>query len=93
VVDGTLFLRDGSTGGAGANVFTQEGGIPLQAEILTFSKTDPPRLVAFDLIQQSPETGSLIIERHLVSEEFGTLSPSRSPSRGPTSPPPTLSAS
>src|SRR5439155_2410533 len=29
VIDGTLYLRIGSTGGAGANVFTQVGGVPL----------------------------------------------------------------
>lgn len=80
VENGTLYLRDGSTGGAGANVFTEVGGIPLEAEILTFAKTSPPHLVSFDLVQQSPETGSITIARHLVSEDFGTLVPSPSPS-------------
>src|SRR5439155_25428383 len=73
VVDGTLFLRDGSTGGAGANVFTQQGGVPLAAEVLYFERTSPPRLVAYDLIQQSPETGSLTVKRHPVEAQCGTL--------------------
>jgi predicted MPP superfamily phosphohydrolase len=75
VVDGTLFLRDGSTGGAGANVFTEQGGIPLQAEILYFERGTPPRLVAYDLIDQSPESASLTVKRHLIEREFGTLFP------------------
>jgi predicted MPP superfamily phosphohydrolase len=98
VVNGTLFLRVGSTGGAGANVFTQEGGVPLSAEILYFDRAGTNGLVAYDLIQQSPESGSLVVERHLVAEEFGPLEPSPSPS--PTTPPtptteptPTLTAS
>ena len=91
VVDGTLFLRVGSTGGAGANVYTQAGGVPLSAEILYFSKTDPPKLVAYDVIEQSPVTGSLTIRRHLVIREFGDLQPSPVPSASP-SPSPTPSA-
>jgi predicted phosphodiesterase len=67
---GTVYLQVGSTGGAGANVFTQEGGIPLSAEVLSFERAAPHRLVAFDRVQQSPETGSLTVERHIVSEEF-----------------------
>lgn len=86
VVNGTLFLRVGSTGGAGAEVFTREGGVPLEAEILHFQRGDPPTLVAFDVIQQLPETGSLTLTRHLVEEEFGALVPSPSPSPGPSGP-------
>jgi hypothetical protein len=90
-IDQTLFLRVGSTGGAGANVFTQAGGVPLSAEVLYFSRELPHRLVAFDLIEQSPESGSLTVRRHLVEVEFGTLvptpppaSPSPSPSETPS---------
>lgn len=84
-VRGTLFLRVGSTGGAGANVFTQEGGIPLSAQILYFVPGSPPMLVAYDDIQQSPETGSLTVTRHLVDEGAGklTLTPSAPPSGNP----------
>lgn len=84
--DQTLFLRIGSTGGAGANVFTV-GGVPLSAEVLYFSQELPHRLVAFDLIEQSPESGSLTVQRHLVEGEFGTLvptPPSPSPSASPS---------
>ncbi len=85
VVDGTLFLRIGSTGGAGANVFTQTGGVPLSAEILHFQPGPPPVLVAYDLVAQSPETGSLTFERHLVqAEPLPSPTPSESPSSSPT---------
>jgi predicted phosphodiesterase len=98
-IDQTLFLRVGSTGGAGANVFTQVGGIPLSAEVLYLSREVPHRLVAFDVIEQSPESGNLSVRRHLVDEEFGTTlvptppspslspSPSQSPSLTPTESP------
>jgi predicted phosphodiesterase len=97
-IDQTLFLRVGSTGGAGANVFTQAGGIPLSAEVLYLSREVPHRLVAFDVIEQLPESGTLTVRRHLVEEEFGTLvptppSPSTSPSSENPSLTPTASAS
>jgi predicted phosphodiesterase len=92
-VRGTQYLQVGSTGGAGANVFTEVGGIPLQAQILSFIPGSPPSLIAYDDIQQSPETGSLTVTRHLVREGEGALvltppppipsgSASRSPSPG-----------
>ncbi|CAN5119177.1 metallophosphoesterase [soil metagenome] len=80
---GTLLLRVGTTGGAGATVFTQEGGIPLSAQVLRFSATDPVKLMAYDVIEQSPESGSLTVERHLVGEEFGDMEPTPSPSTTP----------
>lgn len=80
VINGTLFLRTGTTGGSGFTVFTQEGGIPLSAEILYFEPGPQLTLVAFDRITQSPESGNLSVERHLVAEEFGELRPSPSPS-------------
>jgi hypothetical protein len=43
--------------------------------------------VAYDLIQQSPETGSLTVHRHLVSEDFGTLVPRPPPPPSPTETP------
>jgi predicted MPP superfamily phosphohydrolase len=89
VVDGTLYLRVGSTGGAGANVFTQVGGIPLSAEVLYFSQDSPHQLLAYDLIEQSPESGSLTVRRHVIEEEYGTLVPSPPP---PTPSPTTPSA-
>jgi predicted MPP superfamily phosphohydrolase len=84
VIDGTLFLRVGSTGGAGANVFTESGGVPLSAEILYFSREAQPALVAYDLIEQSPESGSLTVTRHLIERDFGTLVPSPPPSPSPS---------
>jgi predicted phosphodiesterase len=100
-VNGTLYLRVGSTGGAGANVFTQVGGVPLSAEVLYFSRESPHTLLAYDLIEQSPESGSLTVRRHLIEVEYGTLvptpppptqtpSPTTSPSQTPT---PTLAPS
>jgi hypothetical protein len=77
---GSLFLRIGSTGGAGHNVFSVEGGFPLAARVLYFSPLPPNRLVAYDVIEQSPEKGSLFVERHRVEEEFGRLDPQPAPS-------------
>jgi predicted phosphodiesterase len=78
---GTLLIRVGTTGGAGATVFTEVGGIPLSAQVLRFSASDPARLIAYDVIEQSPETGSLTVERHLVDQEFGA---EETPSPTPT---------
>jgi predicted phosphodiesterase len=91
VVDGTLFLRLGTTGGAGPVTFTPEGGVPLSAEVLYFAPGDtfhPPQLLAYDLIVQDPQTGSLTVTRHVIQQEFGTLTPSPSPTatEEPTSP-------
>jgi predicted phosphodiesterase len=83
VEDGTLYLRAGSTGGSGFDVFTRPGGIPLSAEVLYFQRAPEPRLIAYDVIDQSPQSGSLTVDRHVVRREFGDLVPS---------PPPTLSA-
>jgi len=69
VRDGTLYLQVGTTGGAGLETFTREGGIPLSAEILYFRAGTDPALVAYDTIRQFPESGDLTIERNLVPEE------------------------
>jgi predicted phosphodiesterase/multisubunit Na+/H+ antiporter MnhB subunit len=74
VVDRTLFLRVGSTGGSGAGVFSEVGGIPLSAQILYLERSTGD-VLAFDLIQQLPESGDISLVRHLISEEFGDLEP------------------
>lgn len=74
VLDGTLFLRAGSTGGSGAEVFAEVGGAPLSAQILYFER-ETGNLLAYDLIQQFPESGNITLERHLISQEFGELEP------------------
>lgn len=76
VVDGTLYLRVGTTGGAGPTAFTAEGGVPLSVEILYFEPGPPPKLVAWDVVEQFPETGNLSVQRHLVAGELGELVPS-----------------
>lgn len=84
VIEGTLFLRDGTTGGAGPISFTSEGGIPLTAQILYFDPVtaeDGAQLVAWDVVEQDPGTGNLTVTRHLIEEEFGVLEPS--PEAGP----------
>ena len=90
-VDGTVFLRIGSTGGSGASVFEPTEGVPLEAEILYFEPGDPgdpARLVAFDVVQQSPVSGSLTVTRHLTEEEFpADATPEPAPS--PATPTPT----
>jgi predicted phosphodiesterase len=91
VADGTLFLRVGSTGGTGATVFTRN--LPLTAEVLYFTTSTPsPTLVAWDVVQQSPQTGSFTVQRHLVAQEFPTAG--QFPAPTPTAPAsPTPSAS
>jgi predicted phosphodiesterase len=70
VIDGTIFLEVGTTGGAGPTGVTAEGGVPFSAEVLYFGPASEGgvRLVAWDLVMQFPETGALQIERHLASE-------------------------
>lgn len=94
VVSGTIFLEVGTTGGAGPTGFTAEGGLPLSAEILYFRRSqtgEPPSLIAWDVITQLPETGSLQIERHLVTEELGVPSPSPTVTASPATTGSTLS--
>jgi len=85
--NGTLYLRVGTTGGSNFATFLPDEGIPLSAEVLYFEPGTPPRLVAYDLIEQSPKTGALTVTRHLVEGEFGTLTPSPSPSPSPSASP------
>ena len=86
-VDGTLYLRAGSTGGAGVNMFGRRGPVPLSATVLYFERGDEPELIAYDLIEQSPTTGRLTIQRHLVADApEATPSPQVTPRVGPPSP-------
>jgi predicted phosphodiesterase len=96
ITDGTLYLQIGSTGGAGIKVFTNLGG-PLSAEVLYFrppTSTTPARLIAYDRISQSPESGSLTVQRELVPSDLHLVppSPSTSETPAPTSPSPSFSA-
>jgi predicted phosphodiesterase len=77
VVDGTLYLRVGTTGGSGAGIF-RGLDVPLSAEVLYFDRTTR-RLLAYDLIEEDIQTGALTVHRHVISEEFGTLEPSPPP--------------
>ena len=86
ITDGTLYLQIGSTGGAGIKVFTNLGG-PLSAEVLYFkppTSTTPARLIAYDRISQSPENGSLTVQRELVPSDLHPVPPSPSGSATPT---------
>jgi predicted phosphodiesterase len=78
VVDGTVFLRVGTTGGASPTGFTAEGNVPFSAEVLYFRAGEDGRmgLVAWDVVTQFPETGSLDIDRHLASDVGVSPSPS-----------------
>jgi hypothetical protein len=81
VRDGTLFLRVGTTGGAGPTGGVRADGpqVPLSAEILYFRLAtggEPARLLAWDVIEQDTGSGNLTVERHVVAREFGALSPS-----------------
>jgi hypothetical protein len=86
IADGTLYLQIGSTGGAGIKVFTNLGG-PLSAEVLYFkppTSATPARLIAYDRISQSPETGSLTVQRELVPSDLHPVPPSPSGSGTPS---------
>jgi predicted phosphodiesterase len=78
VRDGTVYLRVGTTGGAGPTGFTAEGDVPFSAEVLYFQENEEGqmRLVAWDVVTQFPETGSLEIARHLASDIGVSPSPS-----------------
>ena len=78
VLSGTVFMRIGTTGGNGAGIF-RGLDIPFSAEVLYFSRGPEDGLVAYDLIEQSPDTGSLVVTRHVVSEDFGELVPTPTP--------------
>lgn len=71
VIDGTIFLRTGSTGGGGLDTFRSEvKPYPLSAEILYFDGA-PLRLVAIDLVELDPDTRNLTVERRLASDLQG----------------------
>ena len=90
VIDGTLFLRVGSTGGATPTGFTAEGDVPFSAEVLYFRGDGDGgmHLVAWDVVTQFPETGSLEIARHLASDVGVSPSPSLPASSTPSVPSP-----
>ena len=89
VIDGTVFLRVGTTGGAGPTGFTVEDDVPFSAEVLYLrEEAGEMHLVAWDVVTQFPETGSLEISRHLASDVGVSPSPAT-----PTASPPTGSAS
>jgi len=86
VEDGTLFLQVGTTGGAGPTGFTPEGNVPFSAEILYFraSADGTNRLIAWDVVQELPATGSFSVKRHIVATDYGEISPSPPPSETPS---------
>jgi predicted phosphodiesterase len=80
--DGTLFLKVGTTGGAGPTLFTDQGAQPLSAEVLYFKPGSTPRLLAYDVIVQNPQTGNLTVTRQLVTPQELTP-PTTSPGSEP----------
>jgi predicted phosphodiesterase len=76
VQDGTLYLRIGTTGASALTTFEPSANIPLSAEVLYFQPGTPPALIAYDVIEQNPKTGDLTVTRHVIQDEFGTLTPS-----------------
>jgi predicted MPP superfamily phosphohydrolase len=86
VVNGTLFLRIGTTGGSGAGIFRGLEDIPFSAEVLYFTREARPQLIAIDLIEQFPESGDLTVRRVTVAEAFGELVLTPSPTAPSPSP-------
>jgi hypothetical protein len=84
VLSGTLFLRLATTGGSGAGVFRGLEDIPFSAEVLYFSRQEDPQLIAYDVIEQLPDSGSLTVQRIVVAEEYGELVPTPTPTATPT---------
>lgn len=86
VSEGTIFLKVGTTGGAGPTGITAEGDQPLSAQILYLRPDQGGEeiLVAWDLIVQAPDSGTLEIRRHLVDAELGSPVPSPPGPTGPT---------
>jgi hypothetical protein len=76
VRDGTLYLQIGTTGASALTTFEPSANIPMSAEVLYFQPGTPPTLLAYDLIEQSPKTGALTVTRHVIQDEYGSLSPS-----------------
>ena len=95
VENGTLYLRIGTTGGSGAGIFRDLADIPFTAEVLYFSRGEDPELIAYDVIEQFPESGSLTVHRTTVSVEFGELvltpTPTPTPSGSPSGASPSAS--
>jgi predicted phosphodiesterase len=95
VRNGTLYLRIGSTGGSGAGIF-RGLDVPFSAEVLYFSRDPEPTLIAYDVIEQSPESGSLQVRRVNVPVEFGDLELTPTPTPTPSTsvlPPVSVSSS
>jgi predicted phosphodiesterase len=88
VIDGTLYVRVGTTGGSALTTFEPDVHIPLTAEVLYFAPGTPPTLIAYDVIEQSIKTGSLTVTRHTIASEYGALTPSPVPTTA--TPTPTL---
>lgn len=81
--NGTLYLRIGTTGGSGAGIF-RGLDIPFSAEVLYFSEEPEPRLIAYDVIEQSPQSGTLQVRRVNVPVEFGDLELTPTPTPTPS---------
>jgi predicted phosphodiesterase len=75
VIDETLFLRVGSTGGGGLEGLAGE---TLTAEILHF-EGEPPALVAYDVVELDPDTGNLTVRRTLTTRLIEAVGPSPAP--------------
>jgi predicted phosphodiesterase len=84
---GTQYLQVGTTGGGGPILTNDAGPQPLSAQVLYFRPGTPPAFVAYDNIVQNPDTGTLTVERHLVTPHEltppGTETPSPSLSSTP----------
>jgi len=70
MVDGTVFLNAGTTGGVHFSDLTSDPHVPHSAAILYFSVADPGRLVAVDQIEVYGKTQQSSIRRTVVDEAF-----------------------
>lgn len=70
VIDGTVFLNAGTTGGVHFSDLTDDPHIPNSAAILYFSVADPQRLVAVDQVEVYGKTRQSSIRRTIIDEAF-----------------------
>ena len=82
---------DRDHGRLGAGIF-RGLDLPFTAEVLYFSRGEDPELIAYDVIEQQADSGSLTVHRITVSEEYGELVPTPSPTAGTPSPTPDRTA-
>jgi predicted phosphodiesterase len=80
--EGTLRLRNGTTGGGLLDTFASNQPVPLAAQILYFAGT-PARLYAVDRVSLDPDTREISVARELIELPSPPVSPPSGPPDAP----------